>query len=160
MDVKGLVVLREVSGIVVVTTTMLVKRVDTLVSKLKTEDPLDIEEWMTIIVDTVDVIGEVIVTGPRDVGVLVGVLEGELDGRELGVLVIADVLVGSVREIEELCVDVNDNVSEEEKESEGVEELVLVIVSVVGEVVEDEGVKVRVFETLVEKEEPLVDVED
>lgn len=160
MDVKGLVVLREVSGIVVVTTTMLVKRVDTLVSKLKTEDPLDIEEWMTIIVDTVDVIGEVIVTGPRDVGVLVGVLEGELDGRELGVLVIADVLVGSVREIEELCVDVNDNVSEEEKESEGVEELVLVIVSVVGEVVEDEGVKVRVCETLVEKEEPLVDVED
>jgi hypothetical protein len=53
--------LRVVSGIVVVITNVRVRRVDILVSKVKTEDPLLLVEWITITVDIVDVIGEVIV---------------------------------------------------------------------------------------------------
>lgn len=52
---------REVTGTVVVKTKVLVMMVDRLVSKVKTEDPLVFVECMIIMVDIVDVIGEVIV---------------------------------------------------------------------------------------------------
>jgi len=67
VDVIGGVELRDVSGIVVVINSVRVSRVDTLVSNVRIEDPLDFVEWTTITVVIVDVIREVTLWGRLDV---------------------------------------------------------------------------------------------
>ena len=64
---SAVVELRDVSGIVVVINSVRVSRVDTLVSNVRIEDPLDFVEWTTITVDIVDVIREVTLWGRLDV---------------------------------------------------------------------------------------------
>jgi hypothetical protein len=83
VDVIGGVELRDVSGIVVVITSVRVSRVNTLVSNVRIEDPLGFVEWTTITVDIVDVIREVTSWGRLDTWVLVGVEETGLDGRDV-----------------------------------------------------------------------------